>query len=336
MDSLRAIRVEADGDGLRVEWDAAYTAGPVDLYAGTEPDAFDLAHPLVRGARGGARLPAAWAHPRHYFHLVPADAEPITVARRDVPLDGCVNFRDLGGYRAADGRRVRWGRLFRSGHMANLSEAGKRDFARLDIRAVCDFRLAEERATENAELPGAPPIATIGIPPGVGDREYFHRVFASTDDPRVVLEAVHETMRSIVRDAGTRYARMFEVLLEQDRGSVLLNCSAGKERTGIGSALALTALGVPRETILADFMLSRKYFPAASEIPRVREKYAVRAADDDAATALIMPLLETHESYLAAAFAVIDESHASGEAFLAQVCKLGPAELRRLRELYTC
>lgn len=335
MDSLHAIRVEADGEGLRIEWDAGYTAGPVDLYAGPAPDAFDLARPLLRGARGEARLGPDWAHPRHYFRLVPADAEPLVVARRDVPLDGCVNFRDLGGYLAADGRRVRWGRLFRSGHMANLSERGKRDFAALDIRAVCDFRLAEERASENAELPGAPPIATIGIPPGVGDREYFHRVFASTDDPRVVLEAVHETMRSIVLDAGARYARMFEVLLERKDGAVLLNCSAGKERTGIGSALVLEALGVPRETILADFMLSRRYFPATSEIPRVREKYAVRARDDAQATALIMPLLETHESYLAAAFAAIDERRAGATTFLAEVCGVGPAELRRLRELYT-
>jgi len=336
MDSIHAVRVEADGEGLRIEWDETWTRGPVAVHAGTRPDAIDLSRPLADAARGGLRLPASYANPRHYFHLAPADAEPLVVARRDVPLEGCVNFRDLGGYRAADARRVRWGRLFRSGHMANLSEAGKRDFATLDIRAVCDFRLAEERASENADLPGAPPIATLGIPPGVGDREYFHRVFASTDDPRVVLEAVHETMRSIVRDVGTRYARMFEVLLEQDSGSVLLNCSAGKERTGIGSALTLAALGVPRETILADFMLSRRYFPALSEIPRVREKYAVRAADDAAATALIMPLLETHESYLAAAFAAIDESHASCEAFLAQVCQVGPAELRRLRELYTC
>jgi len=336
MDSIHAVRVEADGDGLRIEWDEAYTAGPVAIHAGATPDVIDMSQPIAKAARGAVRLPAIWAQSRHYFRLIPADAEPLTVARRDVPLDGCVNFRDLGGYRAADSRRVRWGRLFRSGHMANLSAAGKRDFARLDIRAVCDFRLAEERASENAELPGAPPIATIGIPPGVGDREYFHRVFASTDDPRVVLEAVHETMRSIVRDAGTRYARMFEVLLEQDGGSVLLNCSAGKERTGVGSALVLTALGVPRESVIADFMLSRRYFPAMSEIPRVREKYAVRATDDAAATALIMPLLETHESYLAAAFAAIDESHASCEAFLAQVCQVGPAELRRLRELYTC
>ncbi len=336
MDSILAIRVEPDGDGLRIEWGDAWTRGPVAIHAGTSPDTIDTTRPLASDARYAVRLPAAYANPRHYFRLAAADAEPLVVARRDVPLDGCVNFRDLGGYRTADGCRVRWGCLFRSGHMANLSEAGKRDFAALDIRAVCDFRLAEERASENAELPGAPPIATIGIPPGVGDREYFHRVFASTDDPRVVLEAVHETMRSIVRDAGARYARMFEVLLAQHGGSVLLNCSAGKERTGIGSALVLSALGVPRATVLADFMLSRRYFPAQREIPRVREKYAVRAASDDAAIALIMPLLETHESYLAAAFAVIDESHASCEAFLARVCKVGPAELRRLRELYTC
>ena len=336
MDSVLGVRVVPDAaGGLRIDWDEHFTTGPVDIWAGSEPNLADVEAPVLRDARSGARLPALGAG-RHYFRLVPANGEALIVARRDVPLDGCVNFRDLGGYRTEEGRRVRWGRVFRSGHMANLTDAGKHDFAALDIRAICDFRMEEERAAENADLPGSPAMATLGIPPGVGDREFFHRVFASTADPLVVREAIHETMRAIVKTSAARYARMFDVLLASRDGSLLLNCSAGKERTGIGSALFLSALGVPRDTIYFDFMLSRQYFPAATEVGRVREKYAVRANDEATANALVMPLLETHESYLAAAFAAIDDSHASMKAFLAQACGLGDAELRHLREHYTC
>lgn len=336
VDSLLAVRVSAVApDAHLIEWDESYANGPVDITAHRLPEASDAAESAVRGATGSARL-ATPGLARPYFRLVPAHGETLIVARRDLPLAGCVNFRDLGGYATDDGRRLRWGRVFRSGHMANLSEAGKRDFATLAIRAVCDFRMAEEREAENAELPGTPAVATLGIPPGVGDRQYFHRVFASTRDPAKVLDAVHATMRAIVRDAGTRYARMFDVLRAGRDGAVLLNCSAGKERTGIGSALFLTALGVPRETVLHDFLLSRTYFPALSEVARVREKYGVQEESDEIATALVMPLLETHASYLEAAFGAIEDAYPSMDDFLARVCGIGPAERRELREIYTC
>lgn len=336
MDSLLGIRVSTIGPGIHhLDWRDAFGDAPAEISAHRLPDAGDPPACMVRSAAGSAELVTPTLD-RPYFRLVPAEGSGLIVARRDLPLDGCVNFRDLGGYATDDGRRVRWGRVFRSGHMANLSDAGKRDFATLDIRAVCDFRMEEERATENADLPGAPVTATLGIPPGVGDREYFHRVFASTRDPAVVREAVHETLRHIVRTAGARYARMFDVLLANRDGSVLLNCSAGKERTGIGAALFLTALGVPRDTVRHDFLLSGVYFPALSEVGRVREKYGVNADDEALAVALVMPLLETPASYVDAALDAIDASHGGIDDYLARACGVGPAERRLLRELYTC
>ncbi len=336
MDSVLKIRVSGVApDAHLIEWGDAFAGAPVDVSAHCRPDASDPGVATVCGAVGNARIETPGLA-RPYFRLAPIGGDALVVARRDLPLDGCVNFRDLGGYATDDGRRVRWGRVFRSGHMANLTDAGKRDFATLDIRAVCDFRMEEERATENADLPGTPVTATLGIPPGVGDREYFHRVFASTRDPAVVREAVHETLRHIVRTAGARYARMFDVLLANRDGSVLLNCSAGKERTGIGAALFLSALDVPRDTVRHDFLLSGVYFPALSEVGRVREKYGVNAEDEALAVALVMPLLETPASYVDAALDAIDASHGGIDDYLARACGVGPAERRLLRELYTC
>lgn len=336
MDSLLDVRVSGVApDAHLIEWGDTFGDASVDVFAHRLADASDPPAASVRGAINSAELHTPDLA-RPYFRLAPARGDALIVARRDLPLDGCVNFRDLGGYRTADGRRVRWGRAFRSGHMANLSPAGMRDFATLDIRAICDFRMVEERESEDAVLPGTPTCTTLGIPPGVGDREFFHRVFASTDDPAVVREAIHDTMRAIALDSAARYARMFEVLLAAGDGSVLLNCSAGKERTGIGSALFLSALGVPRDTVRYDFLLSGLYFPAQSEVGRVREKYGLQAADEALAVALVMPLLETSPSYFDAAFGAIEERYASLDDYLDRACGVGPAELRRLRELYTC
>lgn len=334
-DPVTAIEVEWQSDGCyRFDWPPALLARPVTIYGGPGTPTIARAPALLRDARPGAKVPASRPGAREYFYLQGGDGQGVAVAQRNVPLAGSINFRDLGGYATADGRRVQWGRLFRSGHMANLTAEGLAQFAALDIRAVCDFRTEEERASELRGLPNDPQVDVLGITPGIGDRHFFDRLFNSTDDPQKVVDALHAMMRVLVLTAAPRYQRMFEVLLDAAPGALLFNCSAGKERTGLASVLVLTALGVPRATIGYDFMLSKRYFPAEAEIPRVITKYSVRASAAVARN-LIMPLLETRESYLQSAFAAIDERYGSGEAMLQAVYGLGPSELARLRDHFT-
>jgi protein-tyrosine phosphatase len=330
-DALLGIEVTPEPDGgYRLVWGPAFADGPVDVHAGSAPD--ELA-PAVRGAAPGVRVPVA-AGTRPFFRLERADGTGLTVAQRDVPLEGGINFRDLGGYATVDGRRVRWGRLYRSGHLSHLSAAGVARFATLGVATVCDFRMAEERAAEAFELPGAPALEVLGMTPGIGDRFFFHRLFEQSEDPAPVLAAMHDLMADMAINAAPRLQRLFDLLLEAPPGAFLLNCSAGKERTGIAAALVLTALGVPRATVLHDFMLSKRYFPVEAEIPRVLTKYGVKEASA-AKVAVVMPLLETHESYLQSAFAAIEARHGSIEAMLGAVYGLGEAELARLRDNYT-
>ena len=334
MDVLQSIQVEVTGDGYRIRWHGCFHDQPVTVYAGSSPAGIDLTTPLVDNAHGQADIPRLESGVRHYFRLQPPAGNGITVAERALPLAGGINFRDLGGYETRDGRRVDWGRLFRSGHLSRLTEDDKRYLGSLDIQTVCDFRTGAELEQENAVLPNDPVVEILAVPPGVRDRFFFHRLFASTTDPQAVVAAMHEVMQSLIVDAAPRYARLFEILLTQRGGKVLINCSAGKERTSVGAALLLIALNVPRETIFYDFMLSKTYFPAASELDRVFEKYAVKATGE-AASRLVMPLLETRASYLESAFAIIDEKFGSGEEFLRQACALGDAELARLRDEFT-
>jgi protein-tyrosine phosphatase len=334
MDVLHSIQVEPAGDGYRIRWHDCFSDQPVNVHVGPSPTGLERSTPRVDGALGQAHIPDLDPEVRHYFRLEPAAGDGITVAERAVPLAGGINFRDVGGYATGDGRRVDWGRLFRSGHLSKLTGDDKRYFGSLDIRTVCDFRTHEELENENAALPNHPAVEILAVPPGVRDRYFFHRLFASTTDPEAVVAAMHEVMRSLIRDAAAHYARLFEILLAHRGGNILLNCSAGKERTGVGAALVLTALGVPRETIRYDFMLSKAYFPALSELDRVIEKYEVKATGE-AASRLVMPLLETRASYIESAFAIIDEEFGSGEAYLQQACGVGAAELRRLRDEFT-
>lgn len=271
---------------------------------------------------------------RRYFLLESSFGDSIACAQRNVSLAGSVNFRDLGGYLTKNDRRVMWGKIFRSGHLSGLTSTSKSAYAQLGVKRVCDFRLLEEKANENAELPGAPDICTLGIMPGIKTPRYFHDLFSSAPSAKTVINAMHGMMECLVEDNISAYSEFFQFLLSTRKGSILLNCSAGKERTGLGSALLLECLGVPRETVLYDFMLSRAYFPANDEIDRVLAKYSVSNQNGEGVK-IIMPLLETRESYLQAAFDCIDENYGSTKSFAQKCFGLTASDFNELINKFT-
>jgi protein-tyrosine phosphatase len=332
VDRILAIEVvRLPGNRYRFAWQPAFASGGVTVFAGVTPETIDLAAPLVRAARGGAEIEAKTSP--CYFALVVDDREPLVVGARHLALDGSTNLRDVGGYAASDGRRVRWGRLFRSGHLSNLTDTSQRALAELDVHTVCDFRIAEERAAELMVLPHQPRLVTLDIPPGLNDRHYFHRLFARTEDPLDVAGAVETMLRGLI-EVADRYQPMFDTLFDAADGAVLFNCSAGKERTGTGMVLLLMALGVPRSTIRHDFLLSKLYFPVEKEIPRVLRKYAVPNRTDAELLRLVEPMLDTRAGYVDALFAAVDERAGSDEQFLAERLAMSPERCARLRDKF--
>lgn len=330
MDPILAIEVvRLPGNRYRLSWQPEFAAGGVAVFGGATPETIDFTTPLARDARSGTEIEASTSP--CYFALSAEGREPLVVGARHLALDGSTNLRDLGGYAAADGRRVRWGRLFRSGHLANLTDASQQTLAELDVRTVCDFRVAEERATEVMVLPHRPRLLTLDIPPGLNDRHYFHRLFARTEDPLEVAAALETMLRGLV-EVADRYRPMFDTLLDGSGGAVLFNCSAGKERTGTGMVFLLMALGVPRSTIRHDFLLSKLYFPVEKEIPRVLRKYAVPNRTEAELLRLVEPMLDTRPSYVDAIFAAVDEQAGSDEEFVAARLAMPRERCARLRD----
>src|SRR5580704_15217038 len=119
--------------------------GPIEVFASSRPDQIDS--PKLLTIR---RTPAEVSVPdipgRVYFHLKPAAGTTRVVSIRRLPLEGAKNFRDLGGYRASDGRYIRWGLVYRSNHLVNLTAKDSEYLNRLEIRLVCDVRSDDERA----------------------------------------------------------------------------------------------------------------------------------------------------------------------------------------------
>ena len=250
---------------------------------------------------------------------------------RVLPLEGGQNFRDLGGYLTGDGRTVRWGLLYRSGSMHFLTP---RDYAYLDtlgIRTVCDFRSVDERTAEPALWPAgkAPrmladdyrtePTQMGLIRPGT---------VPSAEQARATLAAIYPKLLS---QFNGQYRRMFAELLA-GHAPLAFNCAAGKDRTGVAAALLLTALGVPRETVIQDYLLTNRYFDPSKVMHSDSQASAPwqRLPPD-----VLRAYMAADRNYIEAAFRVMD-SHAGGvDAYLQDQLGLSRADLARLRGLYT-
>ena len=252
---------------------------------------------------------------------------------RALPLQHGTNFRDFGGYATGDGRQVQWGRLYRSGHMSYLSDTDRQLLASLDIRVCCDFRREEEAVREPSRLPDTTRIVHVSISPGSAS-DFFDYLRAGHASPTDMAEFMEYINAEFVLHHQQAYSGVLDELQNLDGGALLINCSAGKDRTGFGAAVILMALGVSRETILEDYMLSERYYPIERELDRIITKYGPEAGGNlDAA--LVRPMMETRREYIQRAFDTIDEHFGGDEAYLEQQYGLNANKRARLRERYT-
>lgn len=254
-DALEGKATRVPGKGVQLEWNAksARTA----IYVSADPAAPRRAMRQVKaGVTGGQIELAADVAPRPYY-LLAADGRETRVAERLLPLEGGRNFRDLGGYRTADGRQVRWGRIYRSGVMSGLTSGDMDYLSKLGVKVICDLHSPQERRDEPS------PFLKAKYPEVVA---FDYDMNASLDQlarAKTRAQAIDVFAAAYVQflDMLTpHYTQLFARLSAGD-APLALNCSAGKDRTGMGSALILSVLGVPRETIVADYALTQVYTP---------------------------------------------------------------------------
>src|SRR5437773_10356827 len=138
---------EMPGPGVyRIDFQASPSAMPVEVFASSRPDRIDSAKAVLIIRSAPAEVAVPDRSRRVYFHLKPAAGATRIVSIRRLPLEGAKNFRDLGGYRTSDGEYVRWGLVYRSNHLVNLTARDSDYLNSLGIRLVCDVRSEGERA----------------------------------------------------------------------------------------------------------------------------------------------------------------------------------------------
>ena len=318
---------EPDGD-YHFEWQVSHP----DTQVTVEPlaDTGDLQLHYSEQPGAGARLAGLSPTRRHFFRLCDQHGTELVATERRLGMQGTPNFRDFGGYRGADGRRVKWGYLFRSGQLSALSDQDVELLGSLALDLVCDFRAEEEQERERSRLPGrSPRIVSLPIIPGSQSRsleEAREHMNSAADMFGFMVDINREFAQSQTR----AYSRMFREILALDDARFLVHCAAGKDRTGFAAAIILLALGVAPEVVMQDYLLTARYFRPQRELERLRSKYGMEDMLEEA----ILPVLEVHEGYLQRALQVILEDYGSVETYLAQALDMGPAELAELRDRY--
>lgn len=232
---------------------------------------------------------------------------------RLLPLSGVYNMRDLGGYRTTYGKQVKWKTLYRSDDMSKLTKIDLDYLTLLPLRTVIDFR---GEAESNAAADHLPQTVSKHIPLHIEAGDIGTLDNLDINNPGAAMEKVYAY---IIRNMQDVYKKFFRILLEKEDAPFLFHCSAGKDRTGIAAALLLSALGVERETIMEDYMLSAKHIPKKYE-------FITKSHPE------LEPLITVRKEYLEAAFRVIDEECGGMDSFLLNNLE---ADTEKLRELYT-
>ena len=242
-----------------------------------------------------------------------------------IPLENASNLRDLGGWPTSSGRHVRTGLIFRAPALANLSQADVATIAGLGLRTVCDLRGVREAAHTPVHVAGAV-VRSLPIEPSVGaSLKDILRTGQATGhmSPGEMLDLLRDAYRAYALQSAPQYRALFACLQAEDGVPLLLHCSAGKDRTGFGSALILTALGVAWPDVMSDYLATNTQWKReiASKFdlpPDVKEV-----------------LLGARAELLVAAFDAIRAEYGSVDAYLAGAMALDADARARLVDRLT-
>jgi len=240
---------------------------------------------------------------------------------RHVNLIGASNFRDLGGYETEDGMKLKRGLIYRSDNLSHLSEEDLQKINEIGIKTVCDFR-------SDFELDEFPSLFSEKTLPKL---KHIPIKTLGTRDLRELSIKDDVTSEEMAREMQHHYVlyvhqhkkkyRDFINLVAFGEIPLVFHCFAGKDRTGFGALLYLGLLGVKKETIIEDYLLTNKFFKG----PIVNEEWR------DTSSEKLQPLFEARVDYINAAFSEIYSSYNSIEDFVVKELEIDRQTLDLLK-----
>jgi protein-tyrosine phosphatase len=244
-----------------------------------------------------------------------------------INLKGTTNTRDIGGYLTDDLSTVRYGQIIRSENLSRLTPSDFQKLEEIGVKTVIDLRTDKEHNQAPTVWVGDNPPQFHHFPVGDSQDEWFKAqrkmIKKNRFTQKQALEHMVEGYRVIAETASPSYQKLMAVALDESNWPILIHCNAGKDRAGIAVTLLLEALGVDREIIMDEFLLT-------NEVGRTQEKAALIAKkrnisrsgsklNKSPSAEAWMPIVGVDAEMLEAFYASVDEQYGSMDAFLTEL-----------------
>ena len=268
----------------------------------------------------------------------------LTNYERTLKIEGVINFRDLGGYVTTDGRKVKWGQVYRSAQLDRLSDKGIETMAEMGIRSVIDLRFSDEtrryptirEAVPNAQISAWQDESETTETVKSNDIQRNWKESLETNDPAQVREAMRVNYPKKLYSHRAIYRKML-LQLTEGQLPLVFHCAAGKDRTGVAAALLLSLLGVNDKQIVQDYLLTQQ------EIQRLLEDWMSGGAGHEADSEdfqkklasyprdVIQPVFDADESYIQTLLDYVDQNYGGFTQYALRILELEHSDIESLK-----
>ncbi len=240
-------------------------------------------------------------------------------------LHGQPNFRDLGGYKNVDNKKVKTGLVYRSGQLNDLNQQDILLLEQLELHTIVDFRSTQEIASKKNQIPPTVKnIIELSIDPGNLSYSNIEKMIQQ-GDTAASEQFLMDINQQLVLDNQNQYKAFFELLNKSSNMPLSFNCTAGKDRTGFAAALFLSALNVNIELIYTDYLQTNKR--VESYVKKLIDTYNLK---DPQQIQVVQNLMSVKKSYLQSAFQTIEQHYDSVENYLKQVLQVDTHYLQKI------
>lgn len=284
---------------------------------------------------------------RLFFLVCPKEGKNYVISTRLVNLDGTYNFRDCGGYETIEGRRVKWGLLYRSDQLSSISERDVAFLKNMGLKTIVDYRSkSEASAAPNKEISDAntysldPYAKTAQLAAGSIDDDVNKSILDLLKEHKFYPEKYgdpEENMykqykKFIYSDSSKKaYRELIKLILDEHNLPLVQHCRGGKDRTGFGVAIILLALGVREECVIYDYTLTTQY--RVTKNKKQMNLYKKYTKDEQTLT-LLSTLQQSKEIYMETAINEMKKTYGSIDSYLKDALGIDQDVKEKLKEIF--
>jgi protein-tyrosine phosphatase len=299
--------------------------GSVEIFASSTPDVFNLSMPLstVNIADRVVLIPKL-GEDRKYFMLSFDNQERVYVTNRKLNVPGVCNMRDIGGYAREDGQSIKWGQIYRSGSLAEITDIGRARLQMLHIKTILDLSSKEDIHAKSPEIEGAKTISIpINDPFANAIRKRLVEGKCKRNDAIILMQ---DAFYSFTVDYDAEITNLFDVLGHANNYPLLIVGGAGNHRVGYVISLIMSALNMPDEAILDDFLFSNSCIEMHNE---VNFGQSLPPDEQEALTVL----MTSQKSFLDYAFEKMRQENGSVDQYFTKKLSLNPKKREKLQQI---